>query len=151
MKVAKNLAWMVFGYLVAVLVATLVTVALILVFSAFPDGGRFGSFYTVAKDVASFIYVGLLITVSYAFPGWLISVIIAAYRSISDKRYFIIAGALTALLAHLILAGLSGGGPMFNMTGEPSSVVCSVIGGLCGGWAYWRVAMVRFGRWRSLQ
>ncbi len=149
MNIAKTLAWMVLGYLVAVLVATLVTVALILALSALPDGGQFGSFYNLIKDVAGFITVGLLITVSYAFPGWLICVVIAAYRSLNRRVYFLISGALTALLANALLEGLSGGGLMFNATGELGGVVlASIVGGAFGGWAYWRVAVVRFGKWR---
>jgi hypothetical protein len=151
MKVARNLAWMVFGYLVAVFVATLVTVALISVLSAFPDGGRLDSFDTLTRDILAIAYVGLIVTSGYALPGWLISVVIAGVRAETRRVYFISSGVLTALLAHLILWGFSGSSPIFGRTGEMGGIVLwSMIGGLCGGLAYWRVAVVRFGRWRTI-
>ncbi len=149
MSVVKRLIWMVLGYAVAVVVATFVTVALVVAASALPDGGRFGSYYKVMSDVVAFAYVGLIVTSGYALPGWLISVVIAGFRAETRRLYFIITGVLTAHLAQLILAGFAGGGPMFGLTGEMGGIyLWSMIGGAFGGWAYWWVAMVRFGKWR---
>jgi hypothetical protein len=149
-KIVKGLFWMALGYVLAVLVATFVTVGLIVVVSAFPDNGRFGSFYKVLTGVAPAVPVGLIITSITAFPGWLLSVALAAWRSISAKYYFVITGGLTAVLAHLIYSGLSGGYTNFVFTGDMGAIfVWSVLGGLCGGWAYWRVAIVRFRRWKT--
>jgi hypothetical protein len=151
MSVVMRLVWMILGYAVAVLVATFVTVALVVAISALPDNGRLGSFYTLTKDILAFAYVGLIVTSGYALPGWLISVGVAAWRAESRKGYFIITGGLTAILAHLILSGLAGSGPMFGLTGDMGGIfLWSILGGLCGGWAYWRVALVRFGRWRTI-
>jgi hypothetical protein len=151
MSVVMRLVWMILGYAVAVLVATFVTVALVVAISALPDNGRLGSFYTLTKDILAFAYVGLIVTSGYALPGWLISVGVAAWRAESRKGYFIITGGLTAILAHLILSGLAGSGPMLGLTGEMGGIfLWSILGGLCGGWAYWRVAVVRFGRWKRL-
>jgi hypothetical protein len=151
MSVVMRLVWMILGYAVAVLVATFVTVALVVAISALPDNGRLGSFYTLTKDILAFAYVGLIVTSGYALPGWLISVGVAAWRAESRKGYFIITGGLTAILAHLILSGLAGSGPMFGLTGDMGGIfLWSILGGLCGGWAYWRVALVRFGRWKRL-
>jgi hypothetical protein len=149
MSVVMRLVWMILGYAVAVLVATFVTVALVVAISALPDKGRLGSFYTLTKDILAFAYVGLIVTSGYALPGWLISVGVAAWRAETRKGYFIITGGLTAILAHLILSGLAGSGPMIGLTGEMGGIfLWSILGGLCGGWAYWRMAVVRFGRWR---
>jgi hypothetical protein len=149
MSFLKRLPWMVLGYGVAVLVATFVTVALVVAASALPDNGLFGSYYKVIADMAGLAYVGLIVTSGYALPGWLISVGVAAWRAETRKGYFIITGGLTAVLAHLILSGFAGSGPMFGLTGEMGGIfLWSILGGLCGGWAYWRVAIVRFGRWR---
>ena len=148
MKIIQQLAWKVFGYAVAVFIATSVTVVLIVAVSAFPDNGRFGSYYKVIKDVLGMAYLGMIITSTYGFPGWLISVSIAAWRVERQRVYFVIAGGLTALLAHLLLSGMAGGWTL-GTTGELGGVlVWSLVGGLCGGWAYWRVAVVRFGKWR---
>jgi hypothetical protein len=151
MSVVMRLVWMILGYAVAVLVATFLTVGLVVAVSALPDNGRLGSFYTLTKDVLAFAYVGLIVTSGYALPGWLISVGVAAWRGETRMVYFIITGGLTAILAHLILSGLAGSGPMFGLTGEMGGIfLWSILGGLCGGLAYWRVALVRFGRWRTL-
>jgi hypothetical protein len=150
-KIAKGLLWMALGYGAAVLVATFVTIGLIVVASAAPDNGRFGSFYKVLSNVAPAVPVGLIITSVTAFPGWLSSVALAARRSILTRRYFVISGGLTAVLAHLLYSGLSGGYTNFVFTGDLGGILLwSVIGGLCGGFAYWRVAVVRFGRWRLI-
>jgi hypothetical protein len=154
MRILKHLPWMVLGYAVAVVAATIVATTMIIMLTALPDGGRFGSVYKFATDMAMFFYVGGLITGIYAFPGWLISVIIAAIRNETRRGYFILAGVLTALLAHLIMLLLSAGsspGYLFGSTGETGSIILSSsIGGAVGGWAYWRVAVVRFGQWRAL-
>jgi hypothetical protein len=148
-KIAKGLSWMALGYGAAVLVATFVTVAMVVAVSALPDNGRLGSFYALTKDVLGFAYVGLIVTSGYALPGWLISVGVAARRAEIGRGYFVVTGGLTAVLAHLILSGLAGSGPMFSLTREMGGIfIWSILGGLCGGWAYWRVAVVRFGRWR---
>jgi hypothetical protein len=149
MRIARLLLWMFLGYVAAVHVATLVTVSLVVAASALPDAGMLGSYYKVMANGLAMLYIGLLLTSIYAFPGWLVSVIIAAVRSIKTKTYFIIAGGLTALLAHVFFSTFRGGGFMFGLTGELGAIfLWSLIGGLCGGWAYWRVAVVRFGKWR---
>ena len=148
MNALKRLAFMTLGYGVAVFVATLITVAFVVAVSTLPDNGRFGSYYRVINDVLGMAYIGMIITSTYGFPGWLISVCIAAWRAEKRKIYFVIAGGLTSLLAHFLLSGLAGGWA-FGITGELGGIfVWSLVGGLFGGWAYWRVAVVRFGRWR---
>ena len=143
-----HIAWMFLGYVVAVHVATFVTVAIIVIVSTLPDNGMMGSYYRVISSAVSMLMIGLLITAVYALPGWLISVLIAAFRSIRHTTYFVIGGGLTALSAHVFFTG-GGRDTMFGITGEFGLILLwSMIGGLCGGWAYWRVAVVRFGRWR---
>ena len=148
MRAIQQLAWKILGYAAAVVVATFITVALVVAVSTFPDNGRFGSYYKVINDVLGMAYIGMIMTSTYGSPGWLIAVCIAAWRAEKRKVYFVIAGGLTSLLAHFLLSGIAGAWT-FGISGELGGIfVWSFIGGLCGGWAYWRVAVVRFGKWR---
>jgi hypothetical protein len=152
MKLIQHLLWVIIGYAVAVLVASLMTVTLVMAFQILPNGGQPGAFHTIVKDAAVLVYVGTLITAVYAFPWWLISVIIAFWKSVTRVRYFTVAGALTAFLAHMLMMtmdGITAPGaiPTFG-NNTVHIIMASIVGGLVGGWAYWRVAVVRFGKWR---
>jgi hypothetical protein len=139
-----HLLFMVLGYVFAVGVATLTVCTLMGLPSVFPDQGQWGSFYRYLRDLPAMLYVGAIMTATYGFPGWLISVITAEIRSERRKFWFALAGLLTALLAQGISRGRN-----FTIFSDLFFTVAILIGGLCGGLAYWLAAGKRSGGWRK--
>jgi hypothetical protein len=140
-----HLLFMLLGYALAVLVSVTIAVVIMGLPTTLPDNGNWGSFYSFWRDFPSVFLGGLTITSMYALPGWLISVLIAEARREQRRFWFAAAGVLTALLA-LFLAGM--GRIPLSM---PAMFFGSLIGGLCGGLAYWAVAGKRSGQWRMPQ
>jgi hypothetical protein len=137
-----HLLFMALGYALAVAVATLTVCLLMGAPSIFPDQGQWGSFYRYLQDLPGMLYLGSIMTATYGFPGWLISVVAAEFRFERRKFWFAIAGVLTAFLA-LILSGF--GGRMFS---DLIMKVSILVGGACGGFAYWLIAGKSSGSWR---
>jgi hypothetical protein len=138
-----HLGFMLLSYALAVLVATTIACFLFGLPTILPDDGRWGSFYTWWRDFPSMLVIGGMMTAIYGFPGWLISVVIAERRNFRSRRFFAIAGGLTALLALLIAGRFQGLFPEISL-----NLAC-LAGGFCGGLAYWTVAGKQSGAWRS--
>jgi hypothetical protein len=121
-----------FGYLVAVFIAVVVTLALVMI------GGLLTADDPLPGFAATFIlgiWVGCLITFPTALPGFILSVVLARMVEMERLAWFTAAGAVDALLALGLFT-------LFDRTvyfPAPVVVAC-VIGGLAGGAAYWKAA-----------
>lgn len=138
-----HLVFMALGYALAVLVATTIACVLFGLPTILPDDGRWGSFYTWWRDFPSMLVIGGMMTAIYGLPGWLISTVIAERRNIRSRRWFAIAGVLTAVLALLIAGRFQGLFPEISLN------LSCLVGGLFGGLAYWAVAGKVSGAWKS--
>ena len=136
--------WMLLGYALAVLVATTIACIVFGLPRVLPDDGRWGSFYTWWRDFPSMLFIGGMMTAIYGLPGWLGSVILAEWKHRRSRRYFAIAGVLTALLALLIAGRFQGLFPEIAL-----NLGC-LIGGFFGGLAYWAVAGKSSGAWGQM-
>ena len=135
--------WMTLGYGLAVLVATTVVCVVNGLPTVLPDQGRFGSFYRYWADFPMMFSFGLMMTAVYGLPGWLITVVSAEWRGRQGKYWFASAGMLTALLAIFIASRFQG---LFYEWVLNGSIL---IGGFCGGLAYWALAGKSSGNWKS--
>lgn len=142
-RLALRGLFMALGYALAVLVATTIACALFGLPTVLPDDGRWGSFHTYIRDFPAMFMVGGMMTAIYGFPGWLISVVIAEWKNLRSRRYFAVAGMLTAVFALLIAGRFQGLFP------EVSLNLACLGGGFCGGLAYWAVAGKSSGQWRT--
>ncbi len=138
-----RLLFMALGYALAVLVATTIVVAIMGAPTIFPDQGAWGSFYRFAQDFPMMFLFGLMMTSLYGLPGWLMTVIFAEWRTRRGKLFFAVTGLWTALLA-LLIAGMGKG--MFS---EALLNIACLIGGICGGLAYWVIAGKNSGEWKQ--
>jgi hypothetical protein len=133
------------GYARAVLVATLVTLTIFIAPSMLPDGGTRGSFFGFLRGFPAMLGFGLAMTATHAFPGWLATVSLAEWRRIVSVYYFAAGGIFTAFLAVAIM-----GGERLNLFASPSPLLlAAMVGGACGGLAYWRLAGRGSGAWRK--
>ena len=130
-----TIALVVAGYLVAVCVAVVVTVALILAPSALPDGGARGSFFALLRELPAFLIIGFVWTVSCALPGFIVAILLGESLRWDRWRDYAIAGLVNAVPSLAVFA-IFVGSP-FEM---PSMVVASFPGGFAGGAAYWFTA-----------
>ena len=138
-----RLLFMILGYALAVLVATTVVVLIQGAPTVFPDQGAWGSFYRYLNDFPAMFVFGLMMTAIYGLPGWLISVLIAEWQGKRDKYWFAFAGVLTALLAILIASRFQRLFDDWLMNGG------ILVGGFCGGLAYWSVAGKTSANWKK--
>lgn len=139
----RHLAFMALGYALAVFVATTMVCIILGAPTVLPDNGSMGSFFNYLKDLPGMFMMGSIMTAMYGFPGWLISVITGEVRSAQGKFWYAIAGLLTALLAIFLSGGLSGPDLLKLMN------FAILIGGFCGGLAYWAIAGKAAGNWKT--
>lgn len=120
------------GYLIAVSVAVVVTVGLILAAAALPDGGAYGSFFALMRDLPAMLAIGFAWTISCALPGFVVAIVLGESRLWDRWRDYAVAGVANAG-ASLAIFAVAFGSP-FDM---PSMVAASFPGGFAGGAAYW--------------
>ena len=128
------------GYIIAVLASVAVTVGLILLPSALPDDGKFGSFYQQLELILPIFVVGLTYTSISALPGYTASLFLAHKKNYHSMRFYLIAGVATAFLAHVLFALFVG-----DVMPEISMIYgASLVGGAAGAYAYflWRKKML---------
>ena len=141
--------FMVLGYALAVLVATMAVCVLIGIPTALPDNGEFGSFYRYQRDIPLIFVFGGLMTALYGFPGWLLTIIVTEYCSTGGRVWLGFAGILNAVLA-LVLSNVF---PQFVIgwimpTLQNWLNIACLFGGLCGGIAYWAISGRKAGSWK---
>lgn len=120
------------GYPVAVSVAVVVTVGLILAAAAFPDGGAYGSFYALLRDLPAMLAIGFTWTFTCALPGFVVAIVLGESRQWDRWRDYAVAGLVNAG-ASLAIFAIVFASP-FDM---PTMVAASFPGGFAGGAAYW--------------
>ncbi len=138
-----HLLFMALGYALAVLTATTVVCIAMGLPTVFPDQGAWGSFQRYLKDFPMMFAFGTMMTAMYGLPGWLISVVTAEIRNERRKYWFAIAGLLTALLAQMLSGGVN-----YTIFADIFMIAAILIGGLCGGLAYWAVVGKLSGKWK---
>ena len=122
------------GYVFAVLSAVLVTEFLIFAPTIFPDGGKFGSFYSTLNQTTNALFSGVLFTAITALPGYAVTLIVAKKLEKHSPYFYCFCGMLTALSAHGILWSFIG-----QFFPEAIQIIlCSVPGGAAGAYAYYR-------------
>jgi len=125
---------MVLGYVIAVVVAVLVTETLIFAPSALPDDGRWGSVHAHLNDIGTYLFGGLFVTAFYALPGFVIAMVLAALGAWRGWLAFAVAGALNGAFALMLFITVSEGG----LAALPLPfLLCCIAGGFAGGTAYW--------------
>ena len=123
------------GYAVAVVVAVLVSVFIMLLPVALPD--QDGWNFSPLRDLPDLVGYGLVITAVFAFPGFVVTLVLSNLGRWRRSLPFVAAGGIDALAA-LMLFGAYGGGSVTYM--PVGLVVPCVPGGLAGGAAYWLTA-----------
>lgn len=125
------------GYVLAVIVSVLVATFLMILPTVLPDDGAWGSFYRSIQDAPAIVAFGLYFTAIFAFPGFVVTLVLAILLRWRHWLPFTLLGGLDAVLS-LYLAGGFGEG---LVTGAPGTLLlCCVPGGLVGGFAYWRTS-----------
>lgn len=131
---ASRVGFMAVGYVIAVLVAVFVTEVVMFAPSVLPDDGRWGSIYANLNDLSLYVFGGLFVTAIYAFPGFVIAMVLAALKAWHGWYAFATAGTLNGVLALMLFTSFSSGG--LNDFPLPF-LLCCMAGGAAGGSAYW--------------
>jgi hypothetical protein len=122
------------GYLAAVTAAAVTTVALLVAPTMLPDDGALGSFYAYTRELPVVLYGAFVITFPTAFPGFLVTLGLAAAFRWRAWLLFAAAGCIDVLPSILIFNVYMGTSmPAWNMA------TCFP-GGFVGGFVYWAVA-----------
>jgi hypothetical protein len=130
---------LVLAYLGAVAAATIVTVALIMLWVA---ASAPGNVIAMLKTVPMMLLQGAAITAVTAFPGWVLAVALGETYREQLLRFYMAAGVATAFFAHGLLAYSTGSrNDMFLTPDMLPIVLASLVGGLIGGLAHWRIAI----------
>jgi hypothetical protein len=130
------------GYIVAVIAATVVTVFFYVLPTVLPDAGRFGSFYAFASDLPGMLGIGFFWTFMFAWPGFIVAIILIERRALHRPLTYSIAGMLNVIPSLALFSGFVG-----SPFGLGGLVLAAFPGGLSGGYAYWLLA----GRIRARQ
>jgi len=136
LKLIGTLAIIAAGYLVAVIVATVVTVLIYTTPMALPDQGAIGSIYGWWHEAAPFFSVGSFYTFVFALPGFIAAVAIGERFKWNGWGKYSLAGAIDAVAAHILMEMYFSNGLMDMIP----LILASIIGGFAGGAAYWYAA-----------
>lgn len=121
-----KLALIVAGYVVAVAVATVVTVALLFVPAVLATG------LSDAADAPAIVLIGFFWTFVCALPGFVVAVVLGERRAWRHWAAYAFAGLLDVAPAFAVFGGLTG-----SLAGMTELALCAVPGGFAGGAAYW--------------
>ena len=124
------------GYLAAVFVATLVTIAITLSFAGLFAGNNPEPFGDRVTEFVGFVLAGMTITFLAALPGFLVVVWLSLSRRWSQCWRFTLAGGADAIVAITLFNIVSGGGSIIPV----GLMLRTLPGGLAGGAVYWLVA-----------
>jgi hypothetical protein len=147
MSLPRHALRLVLAYAGAVLAATAATVALILLWVIVLTPANAGG---MLRGLPAMIAQGALITAVTALPGWVLAVLLSELFAERRRWFFAVSGGVTAVFAHGLLAYSSGSRDTIFLGPELQPiVVASLLGGLIGGLAHWRVAGRHAGAWRA--
>jgi hypothetical protein len=148
---AKRVLFMLLGYVLAVLSASILTVICVVVATEVLNLGKPPKPIGILEDVGMLAMVGVTLTAVYALPGWALCAGLAEWFDERRRWFFVSAGGLNAVLAHALLLYSSDGttGERYYVSQFGLVILLSVLGGLCGGWVYWRLAGRNAGAWRA--
>jgi hypothetical protein len=131
------------GYMAAVVVAVFVALIAMFLPDALPDMGLWASLPGRLGQMANAVFAGVMITFPFALPGFLVALAVSLVLRWRGWLPFTLAGGLNAPVS-LVLCTL------FTVAGEhrldmpdPDMTLRCFVGGLAGGFAYWRVAVRR--------
>jgi preprotein translocase subunit SecG len=125
------------GYAAAVIVSVLVSVALFLALAALPGTGGQDLFLGSPGDFAFLVEYGLVVTAVFAFPGFVIALVLSIVQRWERWSSFAIAGCANVVFALAIFGGWGNG----SITNIPIGLILPCIpGGFAGGYIYWLVA-----------
>jgi len=145
LKLIRTLAMITAGYLVAVAVATVVALMISLTPTALPDQGAMGSIYGWWVDAGMALAFSSGLTFVFALPGFIVAVALAERFSWTNWPKYSLAGALNAIVAHMLMAMYSSGSlthfyPFGTLKLMIPLILASIVGGFAGGAAYWYAA-----------
>lgn len=120
------------GYLVAVTVAVVVTVALMLTSPMIRSTLASGSPPTLAGGLAAAFVVGFFWTFLCALPGFVVAVMVGEGRRWRGWVRYALAGAANVVPSFVIFTALAG-----SPLTLPAMMAASFPGGFVGGAAYW--------------
>jgi hypothetical protein len=146
-RVARHAAWLVVAYGAAVAASSLLTIVLsaLAVIASSPKDGL-----DILRMVPLVLLQGALITCLTALPGWLLAVALSETFNEHRRGFYLVAGGMTALFAHALLAYSTGSGRDLALLGTFGPVVpASIPSGVLGGWLHWRIAGKQAGGWRA--
>jgi len=143
MNVALKIAVIAAGYVVAVIVATIVTVAFVLAPSALPDNGAYGTIYGNLDDLPAMLAVGFIWTFPCALPGFIAAILLGERQGWDGWLAYALAGMANAAPSFAIFAAAIG-----SPFETPMMVVGAFPGGFAGGAVYWFTAGRLVARWR---
>lgn len=136
------------GYVTAVITAVLVGVFLALLVTVLPHEGEWGSFSRSASDLMAVIEYGLILTFPFAFPGFIVALILAQIFRWRRWLPFSITGAVNGLFSILVLGFYANESP----ANAPAVLVIPCIpAGFAGGFAYWASVGRLLARWREAE
>lgn len=145
MNAALKIAVISAGYVIAVTVATVVTVAFVLAPSALPDNGAYGTIYGNLADLPAMLTVGFIWTFPCALPGFIAAVLLGERQGWDRWLAYALAGMANAVPSFAIFAATIGS--PFEI---PMMVAGAFPGGFAGGAAYWFTAGRLIARWRTI-
>lgn len=143
MNVVRKTAIIAVGYLVAVTIATVVTVAFVLAPSTLPDNGAYGTIYGNLDDLPAMLAVGFIWTFPCALPGFIAAILLGERQGWHSWLKYALAGMANAAPSFAIFAATIGS--PFEI---PMMVVGAFPGGFAGGAVYWFTAGRPVARWR---
>jgi hypothetical protein len=134
-----HLGLMIVGYIIAVIVASLVLLVVISLPHYTKTTSGWSSF--IWKDLVGGLPVLMLIVTLVAFPAWLVTAFICELTALRSKYFYALTGLATAFLAHFFFNGMD----LSHI--EAAFLVPSLISGVCGGLAYWAFIGKQAGAW----
>lgn len=123
------------GYAAAVIVAVVISVGLFALLANLFDPGGNEPFLNSPDDLVLPIEYGLIVTAVFAFPGFVIALVLSIVRQWKRWWFFAVAGAANAIFS-LAIFGAYGNGSIMPI----GLILPCLPGGLAGGYVYWLVA-----------
>lgn len=134
-----HLGFMILGYFLALLVASLVLLLVISLPYFSQNTSGWSNF--IWKGYGGGLALLLFIMGLVAFPAWVATAVICELTALRSKYFYAFAGLATALLAHFFFNGMD----LSHI--EAAYLVPSLISGLSGGLTYWAFIGKQAGAW----